>query len=234
MPSPVPDDAPASLKRHLEQLKRLRGAEARSGTPPRLAEVKAWQAARLARTYRDLAQDPRYGRATEFFLGDLYGEKDFSSRDDALLRIYPVLVRTLPDSAVESAALAIEVDALSEDLDRRLAARLGTERLDEPAYAKAYRESSTREERLRQIELIDAVGRQLDRLVVKPLVYATLKLMRRPARLAGMEDLQSFLERGFEAFRHMGGAEHFLGTIGTRETAILNRLFSGDPSPFSG
>ncbi len=146
----------------------------------------------------------------------------------------PVLVRTLPDSAVETAALAIEVDALSEDLDRRLAARLGTLRLDESSYGKAYRESATREERLRQIELIDAVGRQLDRLVVKPLVYATLKLMRRPARLAGMEDLQSFLERGFEAFRHMGGAEHFLGTIGSREREILNRLFSGHPSPFSG
>lgn len=229
-----PADAPAELKRHLEQLKRLRGAEAQAGAPPRLAEVKAWQAARLARTYADLDADPRYGRATEFFLHDLYGTKDFSHRDDALLRIYPVLVRTLPDSAVESAALAIEVDALSEELDRRLAARLGAQPLDERSYAKAYRESSTRSERLRQIELIDQVGRQLDRLVVKPLVYATLKLMRRPARLAGMEDLQSFLERGFEAFRHMGGAEHFLETIGAREKAILNRLFSGHPSPFSG
>ncbi len=229
-----PADAPASLRRHLEQLKRLRGAEARSGSPPRLLELKAWQAARLARTYADLAADPRYGRATAFFLDDLYGTKDFSSRDDALLRIYPVLVRTLPDSAVEAAALAIEVDALSEDLDRRLAARLGAGRLDQAAYAKAYRESGTREERLRQIELIDAVGRQLDRLVVKPLVYATLKLMRRPARMAGMQDLQTFLEHGFEAFRHMGGAEHFLSTISQRETAILNRLFSGEPSPFSG
>jgi hypothetical protein len=227
-------DAPASLKLHLQQLKRLRGAEAKEGTPSRLAEVKAWQAARLARTYADLDADPRYGRATTFFLNDLYGTKDFSSRDDALLRIYPVLVRTLPDSAVESAALAIEVDALSEDLDRRLAARVGDGPLDEATYARAYRESSTREERLRQIELVDEVGRQLDRLVVKPLVFATLKLMRRPARLAGMEDLQSFLERGFEAFRHMGGAEYFLATIGAREKAILNRLFSGHPSPFSG
>jgi len=226
-------DAPISLKRHLEQLKRLRGADAKAGAPPRLAEVKAWQTARLARTYADLRADARYGRPTEFFLDDLYGTKDFSHRDDALLRIYPVLVHTLPDSAVESAALAIEVDALSEELDRRLAARLESGPLDASSYAKAYRESSTREERLRQIELIDRVGRQLDRLVVKPLVYATLKLMRRPARLAGMQDLQAFLERGFEAFRHMGGAEHFLATIGAREKAILNRLFSGHPSPFS-
>lgn len=69
-----------------------------------------------------------------------------------------MLVRTLPDSAVESAALAIEVDALSEDLDRRLAGQLSTEPLDDASYAKAYRTSSTRDERLRQIRLVDEVS----------------------------------------------------------------------------
>ena len=42
---------------------------------------------RLALTYRDLASNPRYGKATAFFLGDLYGTKDFSHRDESLLRI---------------------------------------------------------------------------------------------------------------------------------------------------
>ncbi len=226
-------DAPESLRRHLVRLREMRGREA--GHPPaRLAELKAWQAARLARTYADLSADPRYAKATAFFLGDLYGAKDFSGRDEAMLRIYPVMVRTLPTGAVETAALAIEVDALSEDLDRRVAAALDAEPIDEPAYAQAYRKAGTRAERARQIELIDEVGRRLDVMVVKPLVYATLKLMRQPARLAGLQDLQTFLERGFEAFRHMGGAEEFLATIGGRETQILSRLFSGHPSPFSG
>ena len=73
-----------------------------------------------------------------------------------------------------------------------------------------------------------------DRLVVKPFIFTTLKVMRRPAKLAGLQDLQSFLEHGFEAFRHMGGADEFLATIGGRETRILSRLFSGHPDPFSG
>jgi hypothetical protein len=212
----------------------MRGREAHGHTPPRLAEVKAWQAARLARTYADLSADPRYAKATAFFLGDLYGAKDFSGRDEAMLRIYPVMVRTLPRGAVETAALAIEVDALSEDLDRRVAAAIDAGPLTEPAYARAYRQAGTRDERARQIELIDEVGRRLDSLVKKPMVYTTLKLMRRPAKLAGLEDLQSFLERGFAAFRDMGGADDFLATISGRETAILSRLFSGHPSPFSG
>ncbi len=227
-------NAPDSLRRHLERLREMRGREADGHTPPRLAEVKAWQAARLARTYADLSADPRYGRATAFFLDDLYGAKDFSGRDKAMLRIYPVMVRTLPDGAVETAALAIEVDALSEELDRRVAACLDPGPVSEAGYGKAYREAGTRAERERQIALVDEVGRRLDRLVVKPMFYTTLKIMRRPAKLAGLEDLQTFLEHGFEAFRHMGGADEFLATIKERETRILSRLFSGHPSPFSG
>jgi hypothetical protein len=57
--------------------------------------------------------------------------------------------------------------------------------------------------------------------------------MRKPAQFAGLSDLQDFLERGFQAFDAMGGADEFLGTIQSRETAILNRLFSGEARPFS-
>jgi hypothetical protein len=231
---PPPADAPESLRLNLERLRELRGREAHGHTPPRLAEVKAWQAARLAKTYADLAASPRYGKATAFFLDDLYGAKDFSGRDQAMLRIYPVMVRTLPHGAVETAALAIEVDALSEELDRRVAARIDPGPVTEASYGRAYREAGTRAERRRQIELIDDVGQRLDALVVKPFIYATLKLMRGPAKLAGLEDLQVFLEHGFEAFRHMGGAEEFLATIAEREGRILSRLFSAHPSPFSG
>lgn len=210
----------------------MRGGE-RGHVPARLAELKAWQAARLAQTYADLAASPRYSMATAFFLDDLYGAKDFSGRDEAMLRIYPVMVRTLPKGAVEAASLAVEVDALSEELDRRMATVLEDGPVTEASYGGAYRKSGTRTERARQIELIGEVGRRLDRLVVKPLVFSTLKLMRGPARVAGLEDLQTFLERGFAAFRHMGGANEFLETIASRETRILSRLFSGQPDPFS-
>jgi hypothetical protein len=226
--------APESLRRNLERLREMRGREAHGLAPERLADVKEWQAARLARSYADLAADARYAKATDFFLRDLYGTKDFSGRDEAMLRIYPVMVRTLPQGAVESAALAIELDALSEDLDRRVARVIARGPLTVETYAQAYRDAGTREDREHQIGLIGEVGRRMDVLVVKRMMYTTLKLMRTPARLAGLDALQSFLERGFEAFRHMGGADEFLATIEGRETAILNRIFSGHPDPFSG
>ena len=224
------DDAEA-IQRHLLQLKELRGA--RGPLPPRLKELKRWQSARLEETYADLADEPRYREATAFFLDDLYGPKDFSGRDQAMLRIVPVMRRLLPANAVETAALAIELEALSEDLDHRLAAALPEGPIDAASYAEAYRASSTRAERERQVELIVAVGTRLDALVRKPFVFSTLKLMRQPSRVAGLSDLQEFLERGFESFREMGGAGVFLETVRERETGILRSLFSGEALPSS-
>jgi hypothetical protein len=224
-------DWAATMKANLEQLKSLRGPD--SVTPARLEEVKAFQSARLAASYADVATEPRYRLATRFFLEDLYGPKDFSRRDASMLRILPVMVRTLPDRAVETATLAIELEALSESLDHRVAAALDRGPIDQQSYGRAYREASTPAERERQIELIVAVGERLDALVTKPLVFRTLRLMRMPAKFAGLDDLQDFLERGFEAFRAMEGADEFLALVRTRETRILNRLFSGEPEPFS-
>jgi hypothetical protein len=118
--STMPDHSEA-MKRSLQLLKELRGPG--QDTPPRLAELKRWQSLRLARTYADVAVQPRLRAATSFFLDDLYGPKDFSGRDQAMMRIVPVMSRILPASAVETAALAIELEALSEDLDQRLAKR---------------------------------------------------------------------------------------------------------------
>lgn len=224
-------DAAAAMKRHLERLKALRGS--RAVAPARLQELKRFQSQRLAASYADISAQPRYRSATGFFLGDLYGPKDFSRRDAEMLRILPSMIRLLPASAVQTATLAIELEALSEDLDHRVAAALPEGPIDEGGYAQAYRAGSTRADRERQIDLIVAVGERLDALVKKPFVYRTLQLMRRPARLAGLQDLQDFLERGFTAFGDMGGAEDFLALVRSRETAILNRLFSGASRPFS-
>lgn len=219
------------LRASLERLKHLRGKG--RPTPPRLAELKDWQSRRLERTYAELAAQKRYAKATRFFLDDLYGPKDFSARDTEMMRIMPVMSRILPASAVETAALAIELDALSEELDQKVATRLAAGPITDASYAAAYRQSPERADRERQVDLIDAVGHRLDALVKRPLVERLLGLMRKPARMAGLSDLQDFLERGFAAFKDMGGADEFLAALRAREIAILNRLFSGAKDPFS-
>jgi hypothetical protein len=142
-----------------------------------------------------------------------------------MLRIVPVMARVLPDSAVQTAALAIELEALTESLDQRLAGRLIEPTITPADYDRACRESSTRAERMHQVELVEAVGVRLDALVRKPLVGTTLKVMRKPAHVAGLGDLQDFLERGYGAFRGMRGADEFLAAFRARETALIDAIF---------
>ncbi|MEO8384964.1 MAG: hypothetical protein ABI583_06975 [Betaproteobacteria bacterium] len=222
----------------LERLQKLRGALAsRDGKDAsfdrRLKEVKTWQQLRLARTYADLAADKRYAPATAFFLDELYGIKDSTERDRDLVRMYPTMKRLLPKFAFEAVTMALELDVLAEEFDQALTMALGRQTLNETSYLKAFRIVGRHEDRLRQVVLMRAVGEGLDRMVRKPLIFSTLKMLRGPAKLAGLGEMQQFLEAGFTAFRHMKGADDFLATIAAREEALIERIMSGEADPFS-
>ena len=188
--------------------------------------VKHWQAGRLARTYPDLLASERYRPACEFFLQELYGAKDFEARDSEALRVVPKLARMLPERAVETMALAVELDETSESLDARLAQAIRLP-IDADRYARAYRETGTPAQRQLQIETIDRIGRTLEKLARIPLLSGMLHMMRAPAEAAGFGHLHRFLQNGFDAFKGMGPAGEFLGTIRSRETALMQALFAG-------
>ena len=231
------EGAPRSAIAHT--LRRIAQQHAERCADPGLARalerLAHWQSARLGRTYEDLARDARYADAIRFFRTDLYGGADFAQRDADLARAAPSMARILPERLVASLAQALELNALSQDLDRRLLARLPSR--DAPftvaQYCDAYRAMDSRRDRERQLELIRAFGSALDAHVRKPLIYGALVTMRRPARVAGFAALQSFLERGFAAFRKMGGAGTFLATIDERERSLMESIFDGDSTPFA-
>ena len=146
----------------------------------RRASLRAWQAARLARTHADLLASERFGEAAAFFLSDLYGPKDFGERDAELERILPLMTTLLPVSGLNTMLLAIEVDALSERFDAAmvgvLGAQLDTPEMSDEAYASAYREVGDRPGRETQIRLIGETGEALDAFAQKPFVRMALKL----------------------------------------------------------
>ncbi len=92
-----------ALRRHLQAARCLR---ARVNFDPPAARqrllLREWQATRLTRTHADLLASPRFGRAAQFFISDLYGPKDFSSRDEEVERILPLLIKMLPASALRT------------------------------------------------------------------------------------------------------------------------------------
>ncbi|HKE38843.1 MAG TPA: hypothetical protein VKG21_03305 [Casimicrobiaceae bacterium] len=226
----------SSEKRLIEELGRVRRLHDTRQRTPELAAVQdrlaRWQARRLNATYADLARDPRYTQAIAFFGSDLYGPGDFSRRDAELARVVPIMVRMLPDAVVATVAMAMELSALSQELDRTLLRELGEDTLSVPTYCAAYRACANRPARKRQIALIVDVGRALDRYVHKAFLRQTLRLMRGPAKVAGLSALQDFLERGFTSFAGMRGADQFLAIIKARETALMDAIFAGDRAPF--
>jgi len=144
------------------------------------------------------------------------------------------MVRVLPEGVIAIIAKAIELSALSHELDRTLVAELGEDSpLSVASYCAAYRACDNRNERERQIALIVDVGAALDRYVQMPLLSSALAAMRRPARIAGVGALHEFLERGLLSFRGMKGAGEFLAVLRTRETAVMQAIFAGDDAPFA-
>lgn len=202
-----------------------------------LPELRRWQAARLRTTFARFLEDPKRRPAAEFFLDDVYGDRDFTRRDADIARVLPMMQRLLPERLLGTVADAIELGALTHALDMRMAEVLQVlaprrRRLDEALYAQAYREVGLRRLRGRQIALIRSVGRGFGRALKLPGVAALLAFSRGPARLAGLTELQGFLEHGFGAFETLGDADAFVAEIERDERRASQRLFEGHPDPF--
>ncbi len=196
----------------------------------RVEAVKRYQQRRFELTYADLLTHPRYAGASNFFLDELYGPSDFTQRDAQFARIVPALVRLFPAEVVGTVQSLAALHALSEQLDSRMGRAVNDERVDAAAYAKAWQQCGDAPARERQIVLLTQVGHALDALTGNPLLRHSLRLMRGPARAAGLAALHKFLESGFDTFRGMRGADEFIGLIGSRERALAATLFSTPPA----
>lgn len=199
----------------------------------RVRRLKAYQQARFSHTYADLLQHPRYEAASRFFLVELYGPSDFSRRDEQFARVVPAMVRLFPEDIVATVATLAALHALSERMDTEMATHLGqSDELDAPIYIAAWQGTGHPVARERQIALTVQVGERLDRLTRNPLLRHSLRMMRGPARAAGLTELQHFIETGFDTFRAMRGAKEFLALIGDRERRLAETLFAVQP-PFN-
>lgn len=233
------DDLVQTLQQQLHAVQSERqGAKRDPALLAARTALKQFQSQRLAASHADLLAQPGTREAALFFLEELYGAHDLSQRDADLERIIPTMQRLLPVNALQTITEAIMLDALSERLDTAMARRLGT-RFDTAAYLAAYRDcggdaagGGVAQQRARQLALVEALGLSLCELVRVPFLGATLHMMRTPARLAGLGDLQQFLERGFGAFKRMKQARRFVDTIVGRERQVMEDILAGHAAPF--
>lgn len=197
----------------------------------RLRALRSWQAQRLAFTYQDLHRDPGYRPALEFFLTDLYGSEEYTARDQEFARAWPLLRRLMPASVLEMLASVLQLHALTLELDTTMAGILPTAELTSVSYLTAYRAIGTAPRRAEQLDLIIGIGEALARLVQRPWVSLALLAAHSPAHAAGFGGLQSFLERGYEAFGSLSHPRVLLQAIRERETRLMAALFATADHP---
>jgi hypothetical protein len=230
--------SPAQLLSDLQHSAELKHQPvAALGLDPQLAMLRGWQANRLARTYVDLLDDPRYGPACEFFLNNVYAPTDFSQRDHDLERIHKFLSRVLPAQTIQLLTETVELNSMTNTLDDRLlhvlVAQLGVvDALTPELYAEAYRICDNYAERVRQIKLIHSILSEVGEGARLLVVGAAMKLAKAPAQRAGWTDLYDFLEQGRHAFARMRDVKTFVDTIAQRETRLLDLLYADDVPGF--
>jgi hypothetical protein len=190
--------------------------------------LRRWQAERLKKTHADFLADPEFGPAALFFLTDIYAAKDFSKRDAELEALHDFLGPILPKEALESMSNAVVLNAMTNHLDGEMLVALqklrATDYFTPQQYEAAYRQGDY-EARVKQIDLIVTLMRQVADLHHYPLIGTTLHASAGPARRLGWGELHDFLTRGYDAWRGVKNPDRFLQAILTRETAINNHLF---------
>ena len=146
-----------------------------------------------------------------------------------------MLTRMLPARVIATVAEATELNAISQELDRGLLARLpradGVFTVAE--YCRAYRWPGDRAARERQIGLIGQIGAGLDDVrgeAVDPLgarddaAPGAPRRSRRAARFSGA---------GLPGVPEDAGRRRFLATIDRRERELLAAIFAGENAPFA-
>lgn len=231
-------DGAAHIRAALEHVTALRQAQANDAAlAAAVARVKQTQSRRFAGSYADLLASPTYRPAAKFFLEELYGEQDYSERDAQFARIAGALQKLFPQQVTDTALMLAQLHSSTETLDHAMGqAWLAQEKAagvsDAARYLHAWRTVGQRSEREAQLTGVLAIGQELDRLTRTPGLRLMLKMMRGPAKAAGLNALQRFLEAGFDTFADLGkqknGVAHFLDTVRTREAALLEHMFDAD------
>ncbi len=220
----------------VEQLRQQR--QAQSDLAQRTHALRRWQAQRFRNTYEDILKDAHMGPAALFFLSELYSEQEFSQRDAQFARIAGAIERLFPQSVVQTATLLAKLHALSETLDACMAIQWQAasdqqSTLDLSNYMSSWQSLMSTPgyaiARQQQLDATQELGLQLQRHTKVPGLRLMLKMMHAPATAAGLQDLQRFLERGFDTFGQLGKAgkvQQFLAAVAQREGAWLAQMAS--------
>lgn len=178
--------------------------------------------------YDDLRDRPGYDDAIDYIVADLTGP-GIADRDRELEKVVPVMTRFLPTKALKALALAMELNArvlaINLGIEGELRERIAAGSISERDYCLASRAVSSFEECQELVAMTRSAGESLEQIIRVPMIGSLLRSMRVPARMAGVADLQVFLEKGFRTITALDDVHEFLDIMDQRMTAVFRHVF---------
>lgn len=206
----------------------------------RLLDVQAWQKQRMQQTHAKQFAEKHNVLMAEYFLNRLYGGPDFDTLAEQIARLTKYAHKAeklIPDNAIKTGTLGIELAILAVKLDEEVAIQLladhhANEPLTNEMMRVAYLKLDQGEQRLKQLHLLDQLGLGLDKYMRSFMVQAAFKMCRGPAHKYHFDVMYDFMQEGFTAMKPLKSAEKFVNDFTKVEREIVDKVHAGDLNPF--
>lgn len=191
--------------------------------------VRSYQAARVRKSYNDLAADPRYKELFSFLIEQIF-ESDQHQRLQNEARLLKQVVHVIPGVTAEDVERVMGMLEDNQRLDSAVASKLLEAQapipLDDSSYESAYRAASQPEARRIQIDDLYKLLVGVHALAKVPQLGTTLNQTRAMAPILGVPTLHTFLLKGYNAFGPIDSIDELASTIKQRELAEVNRILN--------
>ena len=86
--------------------------------------------------------------------------------------------------------------------------------------------------RLKQLDMLDELGKSLDKYMRSFMVYTAFKMCKGAAHKYNFDIMYEFMQDGFVAMKPLKSAEKFVREFTAVERQIIDKVHRGDPQPF--
>jgi hypothetical protein len=150
----------------------------------RLQDVQTWQKQRMQRTHNKAFAEKQNLLMAEYFINRLYGGPDFDALAGQIARLSKYAHKAeklIPENAIKTGTSGVELAILAVRLDEQVAMQLlkdhhPYEALTDDLMRQAYLKLEQGEERLKQLYLLDQLGKNLDKYMRSFMVYTAFKM----------------------------------------------------------
>lgn len=206
----------------------------------RLQDVQAWQKQRMQRTHAKTFAEKQNILMSEYFLNRLYGGPDFDALAGQIARLMKYVHKAeklIPENAIKTGTSGVALAILAVRLDEQVAMQLLqdyhlNEALTDEMMRLTYLKLDQGQQRLEQLDLLDQLGKSLDKYMRSFVVYTAFKMCKGTANKYHFQIMYEFMQDGFLAMKPLKSAEKFVQDFTAVERQIIHKVHAGDLAPF--